>query len=53
MHDSARLEYGELKRGLYAQHPADIEAYCDGKDAWIKRVEQVAVEWWRDGEAGS
>jgi GrpB-like predicted nucleotidyltransferase (UPF0157 family) len=47
-HDElARRDYEALKRAVYAQHPADVEAYNDGKNAWIKRIELVAVEWYR------
>ena len=42
-----RREYEALKRDVYARYPADIEAYNDGKDAWIKRVEPLALEWYR------
>ena len=43
----ACLEYVGIKRAAYAQHPADIEAYNDAKDAWIKRTEKVALDWYR------
>jgi GrpB-like predicted nucleotidyltransferase (UPF0157 family) len=46
-HDQARQDYEALKRAVYAAHPADIGAYNDGKDAWIKQVEPVALAWWR------
>lgn len=47
-HPKVCTEYAELKRQVYARHPADIAAYSDGKDAWIKRVERVAIDWYRD-----
>jgi GrpB-like predicted nucleotidyltransferase (UPF0157 family) len=46
-HEPARREYEALKRAVYERHPADIEAYNGGKDAWIKRVEPLAIEWYR------
>lgn len=53
-HEAVRREYETLKREVYARHPADIAAYCDGKEAWIKRIEPVAVAWYRaqDGYHG-
>jgi GrpB-like predicted nucleotidyltransferase (UPF0157 family) len=46
-HESVRNEYAALKRLAYVRHPADIAAYCDGKDAWIKRFESIALAWYR------
>jgi GrpB-like predicted nucleotidyltransferase (UPF0157 family) len=46
-HDEVCREYESLKRAVYAQHSDDIAAYSAGKDAWIKRVEPVAVAWYR------
>ncbi len=46
-HDQARWEYEALKRDVYARHPSDIGAYNDGKDAWIKQIEPIALEWFR------
>lgn len=44
-HDDERQDYEALKRAAYAAHPADIKGYCAYKDAWIKRVEPLAVAW--------
>jgi GrpB-like predicted nucleotidyltransferase (UPF0157 family) len=46
-HEAVRREYEALKRAAYARYPADIQAYNDGKDAWIKRIEPLAVDWYR------
>ncbi len=46
-HAQARAEYEAIKREVYERHPADILAYNDGKDAWIKSVEPIALEWYR------
>jgi len=48
-HAEARREYEALKRQVYARHPADIQAYNDGKNAWIKTLEPVAIAWYRRG----
>jgi GrpB-like predicted nucleotidyltransferase (UPF0157 family) len=45
--ENACHEYAALKREVYARHPADITAYNDGKDAWIKRTEPIAIAWYR------
>ncbi|HUR45406.1 MAG TPA: GrpB family protein [Candidatus Saccharimonadales bacterium] len=47
-HVEARQDYATLKREVYIQHPADIEAYNKSKDAWIKQAELTALEWYRD-----
>ena len=39
--------YGDLKGNLAERFPADMEAYMDGKDAFIKRVEGEALSWSR------
>jgi GrpB-like predicted nucleotidyltransferase (UPF0157 family) len=36
-----------VKQQAYALHPADIEAYNDHKNAWIKEVEKLAQAWYR------
>jgi GrpB-like predicted nucleotidyltransferase (UPF0157 family) len=46
-HEEIRREYESLKRSVYAAHPADITAYNASKDAWIKRLEPLAIEWYR------
>ena len=45
--DDVRREYESMKRAVYAKHPDDIAAYCAGKDAWIQRIEPMAVAWYR------
>ncbi|MFY9587265.1 MAG: GrpB family protein [Actinomycetota bacterium] len=35
-------EYVALKRRLAAEHPTDVEAYTDGKTAFIKAIEEAA-----------
>ena len=43
--DTARA-YGQLKLRLAQQFPRDIDGYCDGKDAFVKEMEQAALLWW-------
>jgi GrpB-like predicted nucleotidyltransferase (UPF0157 family) len=43
--------YSQLKQQLAAQHPTDIEAYMDGKDPFIRTVEQQALAWFRTGRS--
>ena len=42
-HKEAREEYAALKKRLAKLYPYDIEGYCDGKDAFVKRMEKQAL----------
>lgn len=44
-HAGIAQEYAQLKQRLAAAHPFDIEAYMDGKDAFIHETEARALEW--------
>lgn len=48
-HPDAQRDYVALKRTAYTQHPADIQAYNNYKNEWIKRIAGVgtgtAGEW--------
>lgn len=46
-HAQVRDEYAVLKRAIFARRSADIAAYSADKDAWIKGVERLALEWFR------
>lgn len=46
-HPDVRDEYEALKQENYARYPADIAGYNESKSAWIKRIEQVALAWYR------
>ncbi len=48
-HPRAAGAYDEIKRRLANLYPADIEAYMDGKDPFIKQVEAQALAWWSTG----
>lgn len=47
-HPAVAAQYGELKATLAQQFPTDIYGYMDGKDAFVKAVEQEAVLWYRN-----
>lgn len=43
-HPDIAQEYSELKQKLAAEHPNDIEAYMDGKEAFIQEIDRRAAE---------
>lgn len=38
-------KYGALKESLAIKHSTDIHAYIEGKNAYVKKVEQKALAW--------
>jgi GrpB-like predicted nucleotidyltransferase (UPF0157 family) len=44
-HPDLAQQYSELKRQLAKQYPQDIEGYMDGKDQFVKTMEQQALKW--------
>jgi GrpB-like predicted nucleotidyltransferase (UPF0157 family) len=48
-HTALAAQYSELKQSLAKAHPHDIEAYMDGKDAFIKEMEARALAWAASG----
>jgi GrpB-like predicted nucleotidyltransferase (UPF0157 family) len=44
-HPQIAQSYGDLKRQLAARFPSDIEAYMDGKDAFVKEHQAKALSW--------
>ncbi len=44
-HPEIARAYGSLKEDLAAKFPTDIEAYMDGKDAFVKQTEREALSW--------
>lgn len=50
-HPEAAQAYGLLKQKLARQFPQDIESYCDGKDAFVKQMEQEALCWYHRNAA--
>lgn len=51
-HQADAAAYASLKLQLAAQFPWDIEAYCDGKDAFVKELEQKALAWMQQNHLG-
>jgi GrpB-like predicted nucleotidyltransferase (UPF0157 family) len=45
-HPDAQREYITVKRTAYNHHLTDIEAYNNAKDAYLKRTEKVALDWY-------
>ena len=43
--------YSELKRKLAEEHPQSLDGYMDGKDDFIKEMDQRAARW-RTSQAG-
>lgn len=41
-------QYGDLKENLARQFPIDIDAYANGKNAFVKELEKKAIHWYED-----
>ena len=48
-HAAAREEYAALKKALAQKFPYDIEGYCDGKERFVREMEQRALAWYDGG----
>lgn len=48
-HPQDAVTYARLKDELARRYPDDIEAYHDGKDAFIGEMEKKALRWRRSG----
>lgn len=46
-HKDACDAYAGLKRSLAEKYPYDIDGYCDGKDEFVKQLEEKALNWIR------
>lgn len=51
-HPEDAKHYSDLKRDLAKQFPTDIEAYMDGKDAFIKAIDQKAAVYFGNRDRG-
>jgi GrpB-like predicted nucleotidyltransferase (UPF0157 family) len=45
VHPDEAQRYSDLKQTLAKQYPDDIEGYMDGKDEFIKAIDQKATVW--------
>ncbi|WP_169081298.1 GrpB family protein [Paenibacillus sp. PL91] len=45
-HSDVANVYGDLKESLSKRFPRDIEAYMNGKDAFVKELERNALNWY-------
>ena len=46
-HPAAAQAYSNLKQSLAREHPHDMDAYIDGKNAFIKHHEALALAWYQ------
>lgn len=46
-HPTKAQEYSAIKQALVKEHKGDWNLYLDGKDPFIKKTEQIALEWSR------
>ncbi|MGG6238477.1 GrpB family protein [Nodosilinea sp. AN01ver1] len=44
-HPDCAQQYSDLKRALAAEYAEDIDGYMDGKDSFVKAMEQRALQW--------
>lgn len=50
-HSDEAAAYGQLKEELARRFPTDVDGYIEGKDAFVKALEQRALEWYRNLDA--
>ena len=44
-HPGDAQRYSELKRKLAEEHPQSMDGYMDGKDGFIREIDQKAAQW--------
>jgi GrpB-like predicted nucleotidyltransferase (UPF0157 family) len=44
-HPEDAQKYSELKRELARKYPQNIDRYMDGKDVFIKEMDNKAAQW--------
>ena len=42
-HEKERAEYAEIKTALAQRFPYDIDGYCDGKENFVREMEEIAI----------
>lgn len=42
-HEKDREEYAKIKIGLAKKYPYDIDGYCDGKENFVREMEEIAL----------
>ena len=42
-HEKERNEYAEIKKELARKFPYDIDRYCEGKETFVRHIEELAV----------
>ena len=52
-HADERRAYAALKTELAARFPYDIDGYCDGKEAFVKALEERARKWYREAHGAA
>lgn len=52
-HEKERMEYEAVKRLAYTHHPANIQGYMDEKDGFIRHLEPLAVDWYKQSHHAS
>lgn len=50
-HEKEAEAYAALKTELAERFPYDNEGYCDGKDGFVKELEQKALKWRRENSS--
>lgn len=42
-HEKERNEYAKIKKDLAQKFPYDIDGYCDGKENFVREMEEIAI----------
>lgn len=47
-HPDVMKSYGDLKEKLAKQFPCDIDSYINGKDPFVREIEEKALNWFNE-----